>query len=131
MKPRHLADRSQQMRDLRRLDLNGALRQTFALPVEDTPRPVRIDEHPVFLLLDNRRFSFADVCKLRDDYPALCAGELPCPKLSKRNPRSQKPIGPTRGICRLSLGRKYASSRLCRERHTTARLESWTLSQPF
>lgn len=87
--------------------------------------------NPVFILLDNRRFSFADMCKLRDDYPALCAGEPPCPKLRKRNPRSQKPIRLMRGIRRLRLGRKNASSRLCRERHTTARLESWALSRPF
>jgi len=83
---------------------------------------------PVFVLLDNRRFSSADQYKLRDDYPALCAGERPCPKLRKRNPRSQKPIPLMKGICRLRLGRKNASSRLCRERHTTARPESWALS---
>lgn len=90
----------------------------------------RIDEHTVFVLLDNRRFSFADMCKLRDDYPALYAGERSCPKLRKRDPRNRKPIRPIKGICRLRLGRKKASSRLCRERHTTARLESRALSRP-
>lgn len=35
MKPRDLADRSQQMRDLRRLDPDGFLRKTFTLPVGD------------------------------------------------------------------------------------------------
>ena len=86
---------------------------------------------PYLYCLDNRRFSFADVCELRDDYPALYAGELPCPKLRKRDPRSQNPIRPMKGICRLRLGRKNALSRLCRERHTIARLESWALSRPF
>ena len=91
----------------------------------------RIDEHTVFVLLDNRHFSFADLCKLRDDYPALCAGGRPCPKLRKRDPRSQKPIRPMRGICRLRLGRKNASSRLRRERHTTARLNAGHYPSPF
>ena len=35
MKPRDVADRSQQMRKLRRLDPDGFLRKTFTLPVED------------------------------------------------------------------------------------------------
>ena len=35
MKPREVADRSQQMRELRRLDLDGFLRKTFTLSVED------------------------------------------------------------------------------------------------
>jgi hypothetical protein len=86
---------------------------------------------PVFVLLDNRRFSFADVCKLRNDSPALYAGERSCPKLRKRKPRSQRPLRPIKGIRRPRLGRKKASSRLCRERHTIVRLESWALSGPF
>lgn len=63
--------------------------------------------------------------------PRCALGELPCPKPRKPDPRSQKPSRPMKGICRLRPGRKKASSRLCRERHTIARLESWARSRPF
>ena len=34
-RPRDIADRSRELRDLRRLDRDGFLRETFTLPVED------------------------------------------------------------------------------------------------
>ena len=33
--PREIADRARELRDLRRLDRDGFLRETFTLPVED------------------------------------------------------------------------------------------------
>ncbi len=41
MKPRDVADRSQHMRELRRLDPDGFLRKTFTLPVDDARAKVR------------------------------------------------------------------------------------------
>ena len=48
MKPRDLAYRSQQMRDMRRLDPDGFLRRTFTLPVEDARAKARafLREYP-------------------------------------------------------------------------------------
>ena len=48
MKPRDLADRSRQMRDLRSLDPDGFLRKTFTLPVEDARAKARkfLREYP-------------------------------------------------------------------------------------
>lgn len=48
MKPRVLADRSQQMRDLRRLDPDGFLRKTFTMPVDDARAKARefLREYP-------------------------------------------------------------------------------------
>jgi hypothetical protein len=48
MKPRDLADRSQQMRDLRRLDPDGFLRKTFTMPVDDARAKARefLREYP-------------------------------------------------------------------------------------
>jgi hypothetical protein len=41
MKPRDVATRSQELKDLRRLDPDGFLRRTFTLPVEDARAKAR------------------------------------------------------------------------------------------
>jgi hypothetical protein len=48
MKPKDLADRSRQMRDLRRLDPDGFLRKTFTLPVGEARAKARefLREYP-------------------------------------------------------------------------------------
>jgi len=48
MKPRDLADRLHQVRDLRRLDPDGFLRKTFTLPVDDARAKARefLREYP-------------------------------------------------------------------------------------
>jgi hypothetical protein len=48
MKPRDVADRAQQIRELRRLDPDGFLRKTFTLPVEDARAKARefLREYP-------------------------------------------------------------------------------------
>jgi hypothetical protein len=48
MKPRDLADRMHQVRDLRRLDPDGFLRKTFTLPVDDARAKARefLREYP-------------------------------------------------------------------------------------
>ena len=40
-RPRDIADRSRELRDLRRLDRDGFLRETFTLPVEDARAKAR------------------------------------------------------------------------------------------
>ena len=40
-RPRDMADRARDLRDLRRLDRDGFLRETFALPVEDARAKAR------------------------------------------------------------------------------------------
>ena len=40
-RPRDVADRSRELRDLRRLDRDGFLRETFTLPLEDARAKAR------------------------------------------------------------------------------------------
>jgi hypothetical protein len=40
-RPRDIADRSRELRDLRRLDPDGFLRETFTLPVDDARAKAR------------------------------------------------------------------------------------------